>query len=138
MVVHCLSITTLTCPATDVLFELFKAGFNFPTRAIILDDLCHGKLQVSGEHCYPLCLTEHPNDPNRTFECFQHDYSVISANIPVLTVKVDGIGLGLLPNLGGHNGHRPQTCAVLMATSSLSRLQHIRLCIHYVIATQAG
>jgi hypothetical protein len=29
MVIYRLSIATLTCPTTDVLFELFKAGFNF-------------------------------------------------------------------------------------------------------------
>ena len=112
--------------------------FNFPASPIILDDLCYGKLQVSGEHCYPLCLTEHPNDPNRTFECFQHDNSVISANIPVFTVKVDGISFGLLPNLDRHLGHRPQAFAVLAATPSLSRLRGIRLGIQHAIATQPG
>jgi len=60
MVVHCLSIASLTCSAADVLFELFKAGFNFPSRPIILDDPGYGKLQVSAEHRYPLGLTERP------------------------------------------------------------------------------
>jgi hypothetical protein len=31
MVVHCLGIATLTGPAADVLFELFKAGFDTPS-----------------------------------------------------------------------------------------------------------
>src|SRR5450756_1207620 len=105
MVVHCLGIATLTGPATDVLFELFKAGFNFPSRPIILDNLCYRKLQVSSEHRYPLRLTEYPNNPNRTLECLQHDNRVMSTNIPVFTVKVDGINLGFLPNLGRHVGH---------------------------------
>jgi hypothetical protein len=38
MVSHCLSIAALTCPAADDLFELFKAGFYFPSRSKILDD----------------------------------------------------------------------------------------------------
>jgi len=32
MVVHCLSIAALTGPAADVLFELFKAGFDTPLQ----------------------------------------------------------------------------------------------------------
>src|SRR5665811_1900904 len=94
MVSHGLSIATLTCPAANILFELFKAGFNFPASPIILDDLYYRKLQVSGEHCYPLGLTEHPNHSNRTFECLHHDHSVISAHFSVFAVQVDGIGLG--------------------------------------------
>jgi len=35
MVVHRLSIATLTGPAADVLFELFKAGFNFPSTGFL-------------------------------------------------------------------------------------------------------
>src|SRR5664279_5611190 len=120
MVSHGLSIAALTGPAADVLFELFKAGFNFPACPIILDDLCDGKRQVSGKHGYPPGFTEHPNHPNRAFECFQHDHSVISAYIPVFTVKVDGISFGLLPNLDRHLGCRPQAFAVLAATAALS------------------
>src|SRR5450631_4150882 len=89
-------------------------------RTIILDDLCYGKRQVSGEHCYPLGFTEHPNHPNRAFECLDHDHSVISAHFSAFAVKVDDISLGLLPNLGSHVGH--QVFTVLTATSSLSRL----------------
>ena len=75
----------------------------------------------------------HGAHPNRTFECFQHDNSVISVNIPVFTVKVDGISLGLLPNLGRHLGHRSQAFAVL-ADALAARLRRIRHGIQHIIA----
>ena len=133
-----LSIAALTGSAADVLFELFKAGFNFPSRPIILDDLGYGKLQVSAEHCYPLCLTEHPNYPNRAFECFQHGNRVISANSPGFTVKGDGISFGFLPDLGRSAGNRSQAFTVLTATASLPRLRGVRLGIKDVITALPG
>src|SRR5664279_1683263 len=138
MVSHGLSIAALTCPTANVLFKLFKSGFNFPTSPIILDDLCYRKLQVSGEYGYPLGFTEHPNHPNRTFECLDHDHSIISAHFSAFAVKVDGISLGLLPNLGSHVGHRSQAFTVLTTTSSLPRLLCVRLGIQHVIAAQPG
>ena len=46
-IVYRLSISARACPAANVLFELFKSRLNFPASPIILDDLCHGKRQVS-------------------------------------------------------------------------------------------
>jgi hypothetical protein len=112
--------------------------FNFPSRPIILDDLCYGKLQISGEHRYPLCLTEHPNDPDGTFEGLQHDHLIISTNIPAFTVEIDSISFGFLPNLGRSVGDRSQTFTVLTATAALSRLRGVRLGIQDVIAAQSG
>src|SRR5512137_2278849 len=138
MVVHCLSIAALTCPAADVLFELFKTGFNFPTRPIILDELCYRKRQVSGEHRYPLCLTEHPNDTDRTFERLQHDHLIISTNVPAFTVEIDGISLRFVPDLSRHLGGRSQTFAIIAVGASLPRPGSVRLGIQYVIAAQPG
>src|SRR5664280_279195 len=136
MVSHGLSIAALTCPAANVLFELFKSGFNFPASPIILNDLCYGKLQISGKHTYPLGFTEHPNHSNRAFEGLDHNHSIISAHFSVFAVKVDAISLGLLPHLGSHVGRRSQAFTVLAATSSLPRLLCIRLGVQHVIAAQ--
>ena len=138
MVIHCLSIATLTGSAADVLFELFKAGLNFLFRAIVLDDLYHGKLQVSAEYRYPLCFSKHPNDSDGTFERLQHDNLIISTDFSAFAVEIDGISLGFLPNLGRTISDRSQALTVLTATASLSRLRNARLSIQYVIAAQPG
>jgi hypothetical protein len=68
MVVRCPGNATLTGPAADVFFEFFKAGFNFLFRAIIPDDLYHGKRKVSAEYRYPMCFSEHSNNLDGAFE----------------------------------------------------------------------
>src|SRR5664280_1743447 len=129
MVSHGLSIAALTCPAANVLFELFKSGFNFPASPIILNDLCYGKLQISGKHTYPLGFTEHPNHSNRAFEGLDHNHSIISAHFSVFAVKVDAISLGLLPRNALNNA--------LKNARQLPRAQHENLPSTFLINNRA-
>lgn len=58
---HGLGIPTLTFLTANVLLELFKAGFDFPASAIILDDLCHRQFEIDSKQGDPLRFPKHPH-----------------------------------------------------------------------------
>jgi len=53
-----MGIPCLTFAAPDVLFDLFEAGFDFPSCAIVLDDLLSSQMEVSRKECNPLYFTK--------------------------------------------------------------------------------
>jgi len=55
-----MGIPCLAFAAPDVLFDLFEAGFDFPSCAIVLDDLLSSQMEVGRKECNPLCFTKNP------------------------------------------------------------------------------
>ena len=57
--------TKISVGSIQNILKLFKDGFNFLLRPIILDDLYHGKPQVSAEHPLPTVFFGTPKRPGR-------------------------------------------------------------------------
>ncbi len=73
VIAHGMCITGLAFTAADILFDFLKAGFDFPSGSIILDDLFDGQVEVSGKDGDILCFTKNPNDTDGAFEGFEHN-----------------------------------------------------------------
>ena len=43
----------LTLGAADFLFDFFETGFNFPSSAIVLNDLLNGQIEIGGKESDP-------------------------------------------------------------------------------------
>ena len=84
---HGMGITGLAFAAANVLFDLLETGFDFPPRTIVLDDLFNGQIQVSGKEGNPLCFTKDPDDPDRAFECFEHDHLCRGQDVAVMSLE---------------------------------------------------
>ena len=82
-----MSISGLAFTAADVLFDLFEAGFDFPSCAIVFDDLFGSQIEIGRDECDPLCFTKDPDDPDRSFERFEHDYFCSGQDLAVVTVE---------------------------------------------------
>jgi len=73
--------------ATNLLFDFLETGFYFPPRAIALDDLFNGQIQVSGKQDDPLCFTKNPDYTDRAFERFEHDHLCSSHHVAVMPIE---------------------------------------------------
>jgi len=70
---HNLCITGLAFAAANILFDFLETRLDFPSGAIVLDDLLNRQLQIRREKRNPLCFSKNPDNPDRALECFEHD-----------------------------------------------------------------
>lgn len=82
-----MGIAGLAFTAADVLFDLFKTGFDFPSCAIVLDDLFGSQIEIGREEGNPLCFTKNPDYPRRTFDRFEHDEFCRGKDLAVMSIE---------------------------------------------------
>ena len=87
MIDHGMGIAGLAFTAADVLFDFFEAGFDFPSCALVLDDLFGSQIEIGRKECNPLGLTKDPDYPDRTFECFKHDHFCRGHDLAVMSIE---------------------------------------------------
>ncbi len=84
---HGMGITGLAFAAADILFDLLEAGFDFPSGAIIFDDLFNGQFQVGGKEGNPFCFTKYEYDTDRTFKRSEHYHMCGGYDFAVTTIE---------------------------------------------------
>ncbi len=78
---------------TEVVFELFESGLDFPTCTVGGNDLFYGQRKVSGEQSHPLGSMIDLHHTDLALERFEHKALRDHLHLSALTIEVDLVGL---------------------------------------------
>ncbi len=82
-------VAGLTLGAADLLFDLLEAGFDFPTGAVVLDDLLYRERKVRGKQRHKLCSAKDPNHMHSALQCLQRYHAIIGEHFPLLAIEMN-------------------------------------------------
>ncbi len=82
-----MGVACLAFGATDVLFNFFIAGFDFPAGAVEFDNLLGGQRPVGGEESDPSTFPEDLYDTDLATQVFQHYALIIGEHVALLAIE---------------------------------------------------
>ena len=95
------------------MLDFFEAGLDFPTGAVVLDDLYDGEVKVRRKERDPLRFAINPDDPDGTLKRFKHDNFVVGEYIALFAIEVDRVESGASFNSLGQCHCATQFAAIL-------------------------
>ena len=95
------------------MFDFLEAGLDFPTGAVVLDDLFEGEVEVRRKQRDPLRFAINPDHTNGALKRFKHDNFVIGQYLALFAIEVNRVGSGASFNLFCQRRGATQFAAIL-------------------------